>query len=138
MQARALCLCALSIACAPLMGGCSYIEQARRTSDIAVEVGQHYRLEALVQADIERRRLRAARCHSPLLTPSALGAAAIDERLGERWVDELLRDCPGFGSFLSDLTLRRARQSGVILPAPPEAPVDAPRDALSVPTASDF
>lgn len=101
------------IAVMPLLAGCSYVDRARRGTDLAVGVAQQYKLESLVQADIERRRVRAARCYSPLLTPATLSAAATDERLGPGWVDGLLRDCPQFGAFLSELMMRRARAAGL-------------------------
>lgn len=104
-----LCL----IAVMSLLPGCSSIDRARRGTDVVVGVAQQYKLETLVQADLERRRLRAARCYSPLLTPATLSAAATDERLGPAWVDGLLRDCPQFGAFLSELMMRRARAAGL-------------------------
>ena len=96
-----------------LFAGCSYVDQARRTADMAAEASQFYQVEALVQADIERKRLRKARCYSPLLDPATMSAAAADPRLGTPWVDELLRDCPTFSAFIADLTRRRARNSGL-------------------------
>lgn len=105
-----------------MLSGCTYVDRARRGSDLVVGVAEHYKLETLVQADIERRRLRAARCYSPLLTPATLSAAASDGRLGPDWVDGLLRDCPQFGAFLSELMMRRARAAGLVaafaMPAP--------------------
>ena len=106
--------CALRlIATLPLLVGCSYVERAREGADLAVGVAERYKLEALVQTDIERRRLRAARCLSPLLTPATISAAATDQRLGMPWVDHLLSDCPQFAAFLSDLAMRRLRESGI-------------------------
>jgi hypothetical protein len=111
---RAAVLCVLL--CLPLLGGCEYVEKARRTSDLVVTTSQFYKVEALVQANIERRRLRSARCYSPLLTPATISAAAVDSRLGPSWVDELLRDCPQFAAFLSELTLRRGLSAGLLPP----------------------
>ena len=106
-----------AIACAllslPVIGGCAYIDKARGASDLAVTASQFYKLEALVQADIERSRLRSARCYSPLLTPATISAAAVDTRLGQPWVDELLRDCPQFAAFLSQLTVRRGQSAAL-------------------------
>ena len=96
-----------------LATGCSYIERARDGSDLAVGVAEHFKLEALVQAEIERQRLRAARCLSPLLTPATISAAAVDSRLGTFWVDGLLADCPQFAAFVSELMLRRAQAAGL-------------------------
>ncbi len=96
-----------------LIAGCSYIERARDGSDLAVGVAERFKLEALVQADIERQRLRAARCLSPLLTPATISAAAVDSRLGTFWVDGLLADCPQFAAFVSELMLRRAQAAGL-------------------------
>lgn len=117
--AAAACVLRL-IATLPLLAGCSYIERAREGADLAVGVAERYKLEALVQADVERRRLRAARCLSPLLTPATISAAATDQRLGMPWVDGLLSDCPQFAAFLSDLALRRLRDSGIEALAQPQ------------------
>ena len=111
---RLLTLCV--IAALPLLAGCTYVDRARRGSDLIVGVAEQYKLETLVQADIERRRVRAARCYSPLLTPATISAAATDGRLGPAWVDGLLRDCPQFGAFLSELMVRRARTAGLVVP----------------------
>jgi hypothetical protein len=106
--------CATAGALLLAVSGCSYIEKARQTTDLVVDLAEHYKVEALVQADIERNRLRKARCYSPLLTPATVSAAATDYRLGPTWVDELLRDCPDFAAFLSELTFRRAQTSGFL------------------------
>ena len=103
---------------AMLLTGCSYVERARQGSDLLVGVAEQYKLETLVQADIERQRLRAARCYSPLLTPATLSAAAADGRLGSAWIDGLLQDCPRFSAFLSELMMRRARAAGIIAVTP--------------------
>lgn len=124
--------CALS--CLPALAGCEYIDRARGASDLVVTASQFYKLEALVQSDIERRRVRSARCYSPLLTPATISAAAVDTRLGHAWVDELLRDCPQFAAFLSELTLRqsvgwparREPAGGDSAPAASAKPVPAP------------
>jgi hypothetical protein len=102
---RAAILCV--VLCLPAVAGCQYIETARGMSDLAVTTSQFYKLESLVQLDIERRRVRSARCYSPLLTPTTISAAAVDSRLGYGWVDELLRDCPQFAAFVWELTRRR-------------------------------
>jgi hypothetical protein len=104
------------LASVPVLAGCQYVDRARAASDAVVGVSQYYKVEALVQADIERRRLRKARCYSPLLTPATISAAANDSRLGAGWIDDLLRDCPQFAAFLSELTFRRAASAG-LLPA---------------------
>lgn len=104
------------VASLPVLAGCQYVDRVRAASDAAVNVAQYYKVEALVQAEIERRRLRKARCYSPLLTPATISAAATDARLGAGWVNELLDDCPQFAAFLSDLTFRRAASAG-LLPA---------------------
>jgi hypothetical protein len=100
------------VLCLPVVAGCQYIETARGMSDLAVTTSQFYKLESLVQLDIERRRVRSARCYSPLLTPATISAAAVDSRLGYGWVDELLRDCPQFAAFVWELTRRRSLNGG--------------------------
>jgi hypothetical protein len=100
--------------CLPVLAGCQYVDNARALSDAAVAVSEYYKVEALVQADIERRRLRKARCYSPVLTPSTISAAAVDTRLGSAWIDELLADCPQFAAFLSELTFRRGLNAGLL------------------------
>jgi hypothetical protein len=120
---RAAMLCVL--VCLPLVAGCQYFETARGMSDLAVTTSQFYKLESLVQLDIERRRVRSARCYSPLLTPATISAAAVDSRLGSGWVDELLRDCPQFAAFLSELTRRRGLYGGLL---PPRDTPDVERD----------
>ena len=52
---RAAMLCVL--VCLPLVAGCQYFETARGMSDLAVTTSQFYKLESLVQLDIERRRV---------------------------------------------------------------------------------
>jgi len=90
--------------------------KVRSVADTAIAVQHQFELEALRQAGIERQRLRSARCHSPLLTPAALSAAAEDSDLGAAWVEELLRDCPQFSTFLSNLVVSRAARTGIPLP----------------------
>lgn len=96
--------------------GCSTMWKARSFADTAVAVQHELDLEALRQVEIERQRFRSARCHSPLLTPAALSAAAEDAALGEAWVEELLRDCPQFSTFLSNLVVTRAIRTGLTVP----------------------
>lgn len=123
-----------------LFSGCSYVDRARQGTDLVVGVAEQYRLETLVQADIERQRVRAARCYSPLLTPATLSAAAEDARLGPAWVDDLLRDCPRFGAFVSELMMRRARAAGIVtmlpMAAPPAAPGAHPLPPSAAPSAA--
>lgn len=122
------------VLCAPvLLPGCAFVDKARAGSDLVVAVSDHLALDALAQAEIERKRLRAARCHSPLLTPATISAASIDGRLGPAWIDELMRDCPGFSAFMSDLVFRRARNAGLLLP-----PALAPGAAASESEPLDF
>lgn len=122
-------ICAL---CLPALAGCAYIDRARSTGDLAVATSQFYKLEALAQLDVERRRLRSARCYSPLLTPATISAAAADNRLGLDWVDELLSDCPQFAAFLSDLMFRRGLSA--YWPPVSEPAYDEEDPALSRPT----
>lgn len=96
--------------------GCSTVWKVRGLADTAVAVQHELGLEALRQAEIERRRFRSARCYSPALTPAALSAAAEDADLGEPWVEELLHDCPQFSTFLSNLVVNRAASAGMTLP----------------------
>jgi predicted lipoprotein len=96
-----------------LLAGCSTIEKARGVSDAAIVGKEILGLQALRQAQTERQRARAARCHSPLLTPATISAAATDADLGEPWIEELLRDCPEFSALLSNLVLKRARTEGL-------------------------
>ena len=112
--ARSAALCVL--ACSPMLAGCQYVDKARAANDAVANLSEYYEVEMLVQADLERRRLRKARCYSPLLTPATISAAAADGRLGAGWIDELLSDCPQFAAFLSELTFRRAAGRG-LLPA---------------------
>lgn len=95
--ARATCC----LAVAALLVGCTTLETTRNAVGVAVAASREHSLELLAQAEAERRRLREARCYSPLLTPATIGAAAADDRLGRPWVDELLRDCPALASFLT-------------------------------------
>jgi hypothetical protein len=112
---RSIILCVAFLATALAIAGCSSLEKVRGVADAAVAVQHQLDLEALRQVELERRRLRSARCHSPLLTPASLSAAAEDPELGEPWVEELLRDCPQFSTFLSNLVVSRARGAGVPL-----------------------
>jgi hypothetical protein len=104
----------LIVALSPgLLAGCSTIEKARGVSDAAIVGKESLSLQALRQAHAERHRARAARCHSPLLAPATISAAATDAELGEPWIEELLRDCPEFSALLSNLVLKRARMAGL-------------------------
>lgn len=86
---------------------CAYLDRARRLSDVAVEVSQQVLLQTVVEANVERQRLRRLRCVDPVLTPATISNAAMDPRLGQPWVDELLRDCPAFSAFLMDSAMSR-------------------------------
>lgn len=92
---------------------CSSVEKARNATDAVVATKTHFTMSALVQAEIERQRLRKMRCHSPLLNPTAISGAAVHPSLGRPWVDELLRDCPEYAAFISELVLRRAEGAGI-------------------------
>ncbi|MBL8659860.1 MAG: hypothetical protein JNM75_08910 [Rhodospirillales bacterium] len=113
---RYLFLCVGLFLPAIFVAGCSTAEKARSFADAAVAVQQELGLEALRQAEIERQRLRSARCYSPALTPAAVSAAAEDAELGQDWVEELLRDCPQFSTFVSNLVVSRAASVGMTLP----------------------
>jgi hypothetical protein len=89
------------------------LEKARNTTDFVVANTNDLNTHALVQAEIERRRLRKLRCHSPLLNPTAISGAAIHPSLGRPWVDELLKDCPEYAAFIAELVLRRAEVAGI-------------------------
>jgi hypothetical protein len=93
--------------------GCSNLVLLRAFSDAAVLGKDRFALQALQESQVERQRLKAARCHSPLLTPATISAAAADTKLGDAWVEELLRDCPEFSAFVSDLLVKRARTAGI-------------------------
>lgn len=103
--------CAICI-CSGALAACSMVQKVSGVSDAAILGMDSLSLQALRQAQAERHRVRAARCHSPLLTPATLSAAAADAELGEAWVEELLRDCPEFSTFLSNLVVKRARMAG--------------------------
>jgi hypothetical protein len=90
------------------------MDRVRTVNDRAAARYQQVNLEVLVEAETERQRIRRARCYSPVLSPGAISAAATDARLGGMWVEELMRDCPQFASFVSDLVLRRAREAGLL------------------------
>lgn len=107
---RLVLIVALSLG---LLAGCSTIEKARGVSNAAIVGKESLSLQALRQAQAERHRARSARCHSPLLTPATISAAATDADLGEPWIEELLRDCPEFSALLSNLVLKRARMAGL-------------------------
>jgi len=94
---------------------CSNLEKARTVADVVVANTRNFNLQALLQAEIERQRLRKLRCHSPLLNPSSISGAAVHPNLGRAWVDELLRDCPEYAAFVAELVLRRAENAGVTL-----------------------
>jgi len=95
------------------ISACSSVERVRNTTDLLVANKKHFTLEALVQAEIERQRVRKLRCHSSFLNPSSISGAALHPNLGQSWVDELLRDCPEYAAFISELVLRRAEAAGV-------------------------
>ncbi len=95
---------------------CSSVEKARKATDIVIANTSSFSLEALVQAETERQRIRKLRCHSPFLTPMAISGAAFHPSLGRAWVDELLRDCPEYSAFIADIILRRAENAGIEAP----------------------
>ena len=95
------------------VAACSSVEKARKVTDIAIANKNAFNLEALVQAETERQRIRKLRCHSPFLNPMAISSAAFHPNLGRAWVDELLRDCPEYSAFIADIVLRRAENAGV-------------------------
>ena len=76
------------------LSSCAYVEQARLMTDTSTVAAQQAALDALVEANTERQRLRRLRCLDPLLTPMTIKRAAADSRLGQPWLEELLRDCP--------------------------------------------
>lgn len=94
---------------------CSNLEKARTVTDVVVANKKNFDLQALLQAEIERQRVRKLRCHSPLLNPASISGAAFHPGLGRAWVDELLRDCPEYAAFVAELVLRRAENAGVTL-----------------------
>ena len=96
-----------------LISACSSVEKARKTTDILVSSKQRLNLDAILQAEVERQRIRKLRCHSPFLSPMAISGAASHPHLGRAWVDELLRDCPEYSAFISELVLRRAERAGI-------------------------
>ena len=100
------------------LAGCQTVDRVRTATDVGLAVVEKADIEALVQVDMERQRLRRARCHNPMLTPAVISDAANDPRLGTPWIDELLGDCPQFSAFLSDLVLRRAVASGLLASNP--------------------
>jgi hypothetical protein len=122
------------LACLPVLAGCQYVDNARAVSDAVMAVSEYYKVEALVQADIELRRLRKARCYNPMLTPSTISAAAVDSRLGSGWIDELLADCPQFAAFLSELTFRRGLSSGLLPARDRPAAENGAKDQIAVQT----
>lgn len=110
----------LAVGCLGL-ASCTYVDRARRMSDVAVDVTQRAALQTVVEADVERQRLRRLRCLDPLLTPATISSAAMDPRLGRPWVDELLRDCPAFSAFLTDTAFARLTLTRVNTASPSSA-----------------
>lgn len=101
------------------MPACSTVEKARTATDIVVANKKNFNLQALLQAETERQRLRKLRCHSPFLNPSAISGAAFHPGLGPEWVDELLRDCPEYAAFIAELVLQRSKHAGMARPRDP-------------------
>jgi hypothetical protein len=108
---------AILLACL-LATACGHLDNARRVTDVATAVAVEANNEAIYQAEVERQRLRSFRCLNPMLTPNALAVAAEDPRLGDRWIDELLWDCPQVSGFISSLALRKLTEAG-LTPMPP-------------------
>lgn len=97
---------------------CTYLDRARRVSDAAVEATQRVALQTVVEAQVERERLRRLRCVDPILTPATISNAAMDPRLGQPWVEELLRDCPVFSAFLTETVATRLTLAKLIASSP--------------------
>jgi hypothetical protein len=98
----------------PGLGACDATTKARIATDFAIANVHKFDVETLVQVETSRQRLRKARCYNPMLTPAAISSAAEDPRLGENWIDELLKDCPQFSGFILELALRRVQAAGFI------------------------
>lgn len=96
----------------PGLGACDATTKARIATDFAIANVHKFDVETLVQVETSRQRLRKARCYNPMLTPAAISSAAEDPRLGENWIDELLKDCPQFSAFILELALRRVQTAG--------------------------
>jgi hypothetical protein len=109
---RAVTLTLLTFCCLG-QASCSYLDRARRISDVAVEASQQLALQTVIEANVERQRLRRLRCVDPLLTPATISLGASDPRLGKPWVEELLDDCPAFSAFLLDTALTRLALHGL-------------------------
>lgn len=92
-----------------LLASCSTIDQARTAASLGIETALRLNLDALVEAETDRKRFRRARCYSPLLSPAAIGAGVMDARLGRPWLDELLQDCPYFSAAITQLVIDRRR-----------------------------
>jgi hypothetical protein len=95
------------------VSSCGTLDYARRFTDAGLAKYQEVNIEFLVQAEMERQRLRRARCYSPLLSPAAVSTAAGDPRLGAGWVDDLMRDCPQFSAFVAQLIVQRVGPVGL-------------------------
>jgi hypothetical protein len=98
----------------PGLGACDATTKARIATDFAIANVHKFDVETLVQVETSRQRLRKARCYNPMLTPAAISSAAEDPRLGENWIDELLKDCPQFSAFILELALRRVQTAGFL------------------------
>jgi len=98
----------------PGLGACDATTKARIATDFAIANVHKFDIETLVQVETSRQRLRKARCYNPMLTPAAISSAAVESRLGENWIDELLRDCPQFSAFILELALRRVQAAGML------------------------
>jgi hypothetical protein len=98
----------------PGLGACDATTKARIATDFAIANVHKFDVETLVQVETSRQRLRKARCYNPMLTPAAISSAADDPRLGENWIDELLKDCPQFSAFILELALRRVQTAGFL------------------------
>ncbi len=93
----------LLLAClAGTLSSCTYVERAREMTDSSTAAAEQSVLDTLVDANIERQRLRRLRCLDPLLSPMTIKRAAADSRLGQPWLEELQRDCPELSTLAAN------------------------------------
>lgn len=96
------------------LGACAgKLQSARNVVDLSLAVAVEAKQQLIAEAQVERLRIRAFRCFNPVLTIDAVSRAALNIKLGDAWIDELLDDCPQFSAFISDLVVRRAKEAGL-------------------------
>ncbi len=110
MNAKTLRFALAALGAAFLLSACAGgLAEGRALTDSAVALKHAAEDRVIQEAEVERQRLRAARCGLINLGAFARNAS----RMGPAWVGELLRDCPEFRRLIESLSLDMLEDRGI-------------------------